>query len=467
MKISSKNFLKKKVLVDLSRRDFLKGGAALPLLALGASQSASAAESKLTAGISKKHAQIVIVGAGSGGIDAAARLRRAAPNAEITVIAPNTIHLYQSGQIFVAAGLYTQTDNRKNSSDLIPDKVKWIQDLVTQIDPKNHQVQTEKNGAVKYDVLVVATGAVHDFSAIEGLKTEAFGQSGLASVYLNDTLKGEAVGGEQTRQWLSQIAEAARTSRQQVLFSIPEGDVKAQNASLDVLLLGLDIFRGKGPGGGADVYDNVAITVAVGNEYLIDSKPFDRVLRKLLAKEKNLTLRFGTRLSAVDTQAQKATLTGAKETEELKYDFLHVAPSLKAPEAVAQSELALKEGARKGFVEVDPVTLQHKRYPNVFALGDVAALPAKSGAATRDMAIVIQDNVANYLEGRRLGTRYTGYTAVPVKTRYGREMLIEYDRKGPNPTFPLDPNVPRWIWWEMDLHLIRWAYFELMMRGLL
>ena len=465
MKISSKK--SDRQIPALSRRDFLKGAAAAPLLLAATSQGASAAESKLTAGISRKHARIVIVGGGTGGIDAAARLRRAAPNAVITVIAPNAIHLYQSGQIFVAAGLYTQADNRKKTLELIPDNVKWMQDRVTAFDPDHNSVETEKNGKIPYDLLVVATGVEHDFASIEGLSTDHLGRDGIASVYFNDATTGKAAGGEQTRQWFAAIADAAQSGKQHLLLTIPKGDVKAENASLDILMLGMDLFRGKGRGGGSDISKNLSITLAVGNDHLIASKSFDEAVRAILAKEKNVTILYNTELTAIDPNGKKATFETAGGTKELPYDFVHIAPPIRTAEALRTSKLAVAEGERRGFVEVDPVTLRHKRYPNVFALGDAAALPAKSGAATRDMAIVIQDNVANALEGRKLDTHYTGYTAAPVKTRYGREMLIEYDRKGAAPTFPLDPTVPRWAWWELDLHLIRWSYFELMMRGLL
>lgn len=464
MKISSKKRAKD---VSLSRRDFLKGTAALPLLTLAATGSASAAESKLTAAISKKAAKILIVGAGSGGMDAAARLRRAAPNAKITIVAPNDVHLYQSGQVFVAAGIYTQADNRRNTTDLLPDGVRWLQDSVTRFDPENNRVETSKNGTIGYDLLVVATGVRHDFSWAEGVSRETIGKGAVASVYLNDVAKGEAQGGEQTRQWFDSIATAAQNGETQLLFALPEGDIQAENAGLDVLLLGLDVLRGKGPGVGPNVADKLRITLVAGNERLIASKTFDTAVRKVLAKVKNLTVLTQTTLQSIDPEKKTAQLSSGGTTKSLSWDFLHIVPKIRPADAVASSPLALSEGARKGFVDVDPVTLQHKRYKNVFALGDVAALSAKSGAATRDMAIVIQDNVANALEGRPLDTRYTGYTAAPLRTRFGREMLIEYDRKGPNPTFPLDPTVPRWIWWELDVHLLRWAYFDLMMRGLM
>ena len=448
------------------RREFLKGLGALPLLGLAAPGGARAAESKLTAAISKKEAKILIVGGGMGGIDAAARLRRAAPKAKITLVTPNDVHLYQPGQIFVAAGLGSQSENRRATSELLADGVTWIKDAVVDFDPANRQVTTEKEKSLSYDVLVVAMGAVHDFGALDGVE-EALAKGSAASVYLNDTRKGQATGGERTREWFEKIAHAAASSKQRVLFCVPSGPTKAINATLDMLLLGNDMFAGRGPGRMPNVKHNVEITLAVGNERIIPSKPFDEAVRKILKKAGNVKVLTGYDITGIDESTRTATFTTEEGDMELGYDFVHVAPPIRPPEAVAESDLAAVGGEFEGFLEVDPVTLRHKRYDNVFGLGDVTALPAKSGGATRDMAIVIQDNVANALENRPLDTRYTGYNVAPVKTRYGREMLVEYDRRGPAPTFPLDPTEPRWVWWELDLHLLRWSYFNLMMHGLL
>ncbi len=52
--------------------------------------------------------KILIVGGGSGAIMTLARLNRSISNPDITIIAPNETHLYQPGQVFVAAGLMKQ-----------------------------------------------------------------------------------------------------------------------------------------------------------------------------------------------------------------------------------------------------------------------------------------------------------------------------------------------------------------------
>ena len=129
--------------VGISRRTALKmlgvGGAAT---VMGLSPSLEAAEAEAAGTKSEKNAKILVVGGGAGGIMALSRLRRALPNADITIIAPNEIHLYQPGQVFMAAGLYTIDDIVKDNKDFIPDDVIWIKDEVDSFDQDHNKVTT-------------------------------------------------------------------------------------------------------------------------------------------------------------------------------------------------------------------------------------------------------------------------------------------------------------------------------------
>lgn len=62
-----------------------------------------------------------------------------------------------------------------------------------------------------------------------------------------------------------------------------------------------------------------------------------------------------------------------------------------------------------GWIDLDPETLQHIRFENVFALGDAASTSnAKTAAAARKQAPVVAENVLAVLAGRELSAIYDG-----------------------------------------------------------
>jgi len=451
-----------------NRREALKllglGGTSLLL----ASSGTASAETKLSVASSKKKARIIIAGGGTGGMIAAARLRRSAPNADIILIAPNNIHLYQSGQVYVAAGLYSEYDNKRHTSELLPDKVTWIQDKISAFDPDNNALTTEKNGKIPYDYLIVALGCEYDYSQIAGLEASDIGNNNITSVYLNDMVEGTSKGAIVSKMWIRSIRKAAENRKVHVLFTEPDTPIKGEGASLDMLFLCHDFLKGNGPKKGDDLHQNVHFSMAKGGEILFRIPEINTVLTKKIISAGTIDTHFQHRVTAVDKENKVATFAFRGSTVEIAYDYLHVVPPMRPPEVFSDSKLAVKKGKWQGWLEADPETLQHPKYHNVFGIGDILALETgKSGGAAREQGIVLQDNIAAHLEGNPLPMKYNGYSVSPIKTQYGKVLLAEYNTAGLAPTFPLDPSKARWIWWEMDLHLIRHAYFSLMMRGMM
>jgi len=75
--------------------------------------------------------------------------------------------------------------------------------------------------------------------------------------------------------------------------------------------------------------------------------------------------------------------------------MIHVTPPQSAPDFIKESPLAVPNNPF-GWVDVNKDTLQHNRYPNVFALGDVSSLPtSKTAAAIRKQAPVLAENGVN------------------------------------------------------------------------
>jgi len=466
MKMSSNMNTKKTPLIQ--RRDTLKlmglGSASLMI----GTHTRLEAKTKLSVPASHKHAKIVIAGGGTAGMIAAARLRRSTPNAEITLIAPNTTHLYQSGQIYVAAGLYTEYDNKRQTADLLPENVTWLKEKVIHFDPDNDQLTTDKSGKITYDYLIVALGCEYDFSQIAGLKTSDIGKHGITSVYLNDLEKGESKGAIVTKMWFNEIKREAVSSELKVLFTEPDTAIKGENTSLDMLFLCNDMLKGNGVKKGADLHTKVHFTFCKSDNSLFRIPLTDKILKKEINKSKNMEIQYGHILKEVDVEQKKATFRTKNGMVEESYDFLHITPPMQAPKVLQNSPLAFQEGAFKGWMQVEEQTLQHPKYQNIFGMGDVLGLnTGKSGGAAREQGIVLQDNIAAHLENKKLPMQYTGYSVAPIKTAYGKILLAEYNKHGLAPTLPFGLEKPKWIWWAIDVHLMRKAYFELIMRGMM
>lgn len=475
----------------LSRRDALKimGLGSVGAFGLGGS-TASAAESGSS---SDKKATIVIVGGGAGGIMALARLHRSAPNAKIILIAPNDIHLYQPGQVFMAAGLYTADEIKKPNKNFIPNDVEWVKESVKEFDPDNNQVITDSNKKVKYDFLVVATGLAYDYERIEGMSKDLVGKHGISSVYLNDPVKGDVSGGSKTWEWFKQLRAAAEKASPdnpvQAIYTQPDTPIKCGGALQKILYLSDDFLRGNGPGGGADVHKNVKayfckkgtklfgipsynktlveeVTPMYGN---IEDK-WNHVLRKIDPVKKIATFEHTYKVKGEwDPDLEEYDWITKKEMVEMPYDFIHIVPPMKPVDAVANSPLGWQKGTAKGWLEVDRYTLQHRRYKNVFGIGDILGIPlGKTGGSARHHGPVLQENLIAVMEGKEPKAKFDGYTVCPLKTQYGKIMLAEFNYDGPAPTFSfLDPSKPRWIWWAFDLYMLKPMYWTLMLRGLM
>lgn len=102
----------------------------------------------------------------------------------------------------------------------------------------------------------------------------------------------------------------------------------------------------------------------------------------------------------------------------------HIVPPQSAPDFIKNSPLSDPNNPY-GFVEINKATMQHSRFANVFALGDCINAPAKkTGAAIRKQAPVVVKNVLAFLANEKLQGEYTGYSACPIPTKYGRYIIL-------------------------------------------
>lgn len=461
----------------LNRRDAIKmmgiGGAA-GMMGMPPSLQAAEGSSK-----SDKKAKILVVGGGAGGIMALARLHSALPNAEITIIAPNEIHLYQPGQIFIAAGLYTMDDIVKDNKDFIPDDVNWIIDEVASFDPDNNKVTTRAGDEVLYDFMVVATGMEYHYDWIKGLTEDDIGKNGISSVYLSDLEKGTARGGEATWEWFNELKEAAASGKKPTaIYTSPNTSIKCGGAPQKILFLSADHLKKD------DLGANFIFATNSGK--LFKYPGIAAALEKVQKGYDTVTNKFNHNLVAIDVANKVATFEETYEVKgdydedleeydmidkqrmvDMKYDFIHIVPPMGPSQALIDASLGWLKGTAKGWLEVDPYSMQHRRYKNIFGIGDVCGIPiCRTGGSARHQGPVVVANLVSALEGKPLKEKFDGYTVCPIKTEYGKIMMAEFNYDGYAPTIPfLNPEEPRWFWWVFDLYQLKPMYWYLMLRG--
>ena len=118
-----------------------------------------------------------------------------------------------------------------------------------------------------------------------------------------------------------------------------------------------------------------------------------------------------------------------------------------------------------GWLEVDKETLQHRRYPNVFGLGDINGTPrGKTAATVKKCAPLVAQHIVEHLSGLALSQRFDGYTSCPLIVREGSAMLIEFDYEGRlTPSLPMiEPLQESFFAWMMKVRMLKPAYLAVL-----
>jgi sulfide:quinone oxidoreductase len=429
-------------MTDPTRRALLGAAAIAPLLAAPAGPARAAL---------KTSARIVIAGSGLGGIAVAHRLSKLLDGAKITIVDKKEEHNYQPGYTLVATGVWPVDKVRDRNADLQPAGVEWVKDMVAAFDPASNSLTTAGGQRISYDFLVVATGLQLDYAQIEGMDVAAIGTHGVASVYP----------GPQAAQatWAAMQEFAAKGG--QALMTLPATPLKCAGAPLKMTFMLRDRIRQAGT---LDK-SKVQFVSALGNVFGV--KPVnDNVLERW--KALGIGVDYNHKLAAVDIGARRATfMTPEGEKVEKPWDFIHVVPPMRAPDAVKASDLAWKEGpfAAGGWLEVDKATLQHRRYKNVFGIGDINGTPrGKTAATVKKSAPIVAHNLVEAIAGRSPDVNFDGYTSCPLITREGSAMLIEFDYEGRLvPSLPMiQPLNDSYFAWLMKYRMLKPAYMAVL-----
>ncbi|WP_428024504.1 NAD(P)/FAD-dependent oxidoreductase [Arcobacter sp.] len=466
------------VLEDELKRSGLSRREALKLLGVGGALFLTNDELNATTKLeaSDVKAKIVIVGGGLAGISTAARLTGRLSNPDITIIEPNPKSVtYQPGNTFIGAGIYTKEDVLYETKDFLPKGVNFIAQKAVEFDPTNNNLTLSNGEKISYDYLIVTAGVVLDFAKIKGLEeigdiytakdseklNSIFRNSGASSIYNVD---GAVITWENMQKT---IEEAKNGKKQTAIFSHPNTAIKCGGAPKKIMYL----MNSRLNEVSKQARENVDMTFYANSSKMFSVKEYEEaIIKQYKARNMNYNLNhnlievnlkektaifdnFWEEKGAYDPDIEEYTMIKKHKFVEVAYDFLHIAPPMKAAPEIGDSEI----GSAKGWVPVNKETLQHVKYPNIFSLGDIAAVPlGKTGGSVRKQYKVVVDNLISLMEGKELEAKYGGYTVCPIITDIGKVMLAEFDyTMKPTPSFPLDPTQERYIWWLLKYYILK------------
>jgi sulfide:quinone oxidoreductase len=354
---------------------------------------------------------VLILGAGFGGLEVAARLSASvADRVRVTLIDQSDGFTFGFSKLDVIFGGRPPVDVRCPYADVRLPGVEFRRERVTSIDPRIRRVVTDQD-TYDPDVLVVALGADYDQAATPGFV-------------------------EDGHDFYS-VAGAARLSQRlqtfdggDVLIAILGVPFKCPPAPYETAFLLHDylVRRGIRKSTRIEVISPMPSPIPV-------SEPASNAIVAALA-ERDIRYTPGRRVRELDPVSHVARL--GDETR--PYDLFLGVPVHRVPAVVEAS--GLTAGGTDGWVAVDPRTLETP-FPNVYALGDCADAPVpRAGALALSAGRVVADHIVATLSGTGPVRPYDG--AVTCYMEFGSGTVAKVDGTfllGPSPALDfLDPH---------------------------
>lgn len=399
---------------------------------------------------------MVVVGGGTAGLSVSHQLLRTGKftQGDIAVVDPAEWHHYQPGWTLVGGGLKKKEDLRQPLAGLIDPKLKFYNQQVGSFSPEENSITLGNGDKISYDQLVVVPGIEVDVTSIKGLpEALADPKSMVSTIYRYETC-------DKTSRTIQALRKGT------AIFTQPTGIIKCAGAPQKVMWMAWDHWSREGVYNSKDPSASpVHITFATGLPTMFGVPKYSVTLEEL-RKERGVEGLFQHDLISIDGNTATFARPDGKETVSRKFDLLHAVPKMGPYAFVKKSPLA----DQTGYVDVDQATLRHKKYQNVWSMGDAANLPtSKTTAAITSQSPVLVSNVLSAIEGKEPVREYDGYTSCPLLTQYGKVLLAEFKYGGvPKETFGMfgiDQATPRRAFYHLKKDFFPWVYSKYMVKG--
>jgi sulfide:quinone oxidoreductase len=329
-----------------------------------------------------KRKQVLILGAGFGGLASANLLRKSLTQEEcqITVIDKSKYFMMGLVNLWILNGSRRLEDSQVALNMLENKGVRFLNNEITSLDLSKNTVtttsRTSNNNKLEYDYLIIALGAELVPEQING-----FQENGSCfNVY-----------DAQQVPYLREKILLLKGGR--IVICITDIPYKCPPAPYEISLLISDILTKNGTRASIDleIYVPTPISLPVAGANISQ-----HVVR--LLNDKRIKFHPLHKLKRV---LDKKTIE-FENGNKINYDLLIVIPPHRVPKVIRDSDLLLVDNNKQRWISVDRFTLRTTKYENVFAIGDVTEIRLdgaitipKAGIFAEGEAKVVSQQIIN------------------------------------------------------------------------
>ena len=340
-------------------------------------------------------AQVVIVGAGIGGVPCAYELRkRLAKEHRVTLVGSSPYFEFTPSNPWVAVGWRQREQTRLHLREPLESKgIEWIAESVESIDAPQNSLKLRSGTLLQYDYLVIATGPKLAFEEVPGLGPAGFTQSVCTQ--------------EHAVQAWTKYQEFVQNPGP-VVIGAAAGASCFGPAYEFAMIVDADLRRRK-------IRDRVPMTFVTSEPYIghmgLGGVGDSKGLMESELRKRHIKWVTNAKITAVTADSMAVTEHDEegkpKKDHQLPFRYAMVLPAFKGVDAVAGVPGLCNP---RGFVLIDE-RQRSKQYSNIYSAGVCVAIPPveatpvptgapKTGYMIESMVSAICENIAAGIAGK-------------------------------------------------------------------
>lgn len=293
---------------------------------------------------------------------------------------------------------------------------------IVDINPNEKWVKDDHGNVYKYKVLLLNTGLEQKVENMPYVhKYTQDGEFGETRVFVHSPSSTEHI--ERNRRIFA--------THRDFDFIVYLPEYPSRRESYDAWYLALDKYYSWGLMESA-YPQNMKVRVITPNKNLFKFPFANEVVMEECSKRQTIETHFGWELvdvefveKGVHSLRRFATFRNKETKEEMRLQFgsLLLTPNNKKRQCYESNDITDETGQ----VTVNPYTLQHTKYPDIFAFGDCAKIDTtKSFYASLNQNNVLRTNLVEYINGRELKGIYEGYSSFAVNHTVDRQWIFSH-----------------------------------------